>query len=69
MVGEIGALRAEVHAEFAALSERVARIETILIDRLPPPGDRNGPRRPFAVRAGLPYTGQFPEVPPWPGLF
>jgi len=33
---EIGALRLEVREEIAGLSERVARIETVLADRLPP---------------------------------
>ncbi len=33
---EIGHLRLEVREEIAGLSERVARIETVLTDRLPP---------------------------------
>ncbi len=36
MTREIGDLRLEMREEIAGLSERVARIETILADRLPP---------------------------------
>ena len=43
---EIGSLRSEVREEIAGLSERVARIETVLADRLPPRSAESSPEEP-----------------------
>ncbi len=40
---EIGKFRAEMYRELRALSERVSRIETILLERYPDPGEDEEP--------------------------